>query len=388
MRVTTKMMIGNVSRDLFRSTEKLSATNQKVTSQKEIAKASDDPLGMGQILDYRTTISTIEQYQENIAQGKSWLEFTESTLDLVNTLLSEAREVASGEHSLSPSAEDITQGGDAANHPISVSIPLPEAAIVGVEQFQANYAAGTGTWSITNGLAEYPNAQISGDADGFNIDLDNDGKNDIAATADGSLSADASVSFDLRSLTTDAEQIKGLYDQILGLANTQLGNSYIFAGHQTGSPPYSRDTDYNITYSGDDGGIYRIMGESETVQINATGNEVFNKNEDVFSVLKDLIDGLEANDEAVIDAQGEKLQNAMVQVNNVRIKGGPKLTRLETTDNYWTNYSQHAQEALSATEDADMATAILELKAQETAYETALSAASRVIQKSLVNFLS
>ena len=387
MRVTTKMMIGTVSRDLLRNTQKLNEANQKVSSQKEIAKASDNPIGMGKILDYRTTISTIEQYQENISQGTAWVEFTETTLDLVSELLSEAREVAAGEHSLSPAAENTVQGGDAVNNPISVSIPLPDAVTAGVESFQVDYAAGSGTWSITNGLTEYPSAQISGDADGFSIDLDNDGKTDLRGAASGSLTADASATFDLSSLSTAAEQVQGIYDQILSLANTQFGSSYIFAGHQTTSPPYSRDDDYNITYSGDDGTIDRIVGNGEAVQINATGNDVFNKNVDVFTALKDLIDGLKANDETVLADQTEKIETAINQVTNVRVKGGPKLTRLETANNYWTNYSQNVQESLSAIEDADMPTAILELNAQEIAYETALSAAAKVIQPSLIDFL-
>lgn len=388
MRVTTKMMISNVSRDLFRNTEKLNDINQKVSSQKEIAKASDDPIGMGRILDYRKTLAAIEQYQDNISQGTAWIEFTESTLDLVSTLLSEAREVAGREHSPSPSVDNLTQGGDAVANPVSVNISLPDAVITGMDQFQVDYASGTGTWSITNGLAEYPGAQISGDADGFTVDLDNDGKADITGRAASSLTADASTAFDLKVYTTDAEQVKGIYDQILGLANTELGGNYLFAGYQTDTAPYSRDADYNITYAGDDGAIQRIMAEDTTLQINVTGNEVFNQDVDIFTVLKDLIGALEANDETAVGVQSEKLETGMTQVNNVRVKGGPKLTRLETMGNYWTNYGQHVEEALSGIEDADMATAILELKAQETAYETALSAAARVIQPSLIKFLS
>jgi flagellin-like hook-associated protein FlgL len=387
MRVTTKMMIGNVSRDLFRNTEKLSAINGKVASQKEIARASDNPIGMGQILDYRTTIATIDQYQENISQGKAWLEFTESTLDLVSNLVSGAREVAGRKHALSPSVDQVTQGGDAANHPVSVNIALPDAVTAGLDRFQVDYASATGTWSIANGLTDYPAARISGDADGFSIDLDDDGKADINGAADGSLTADASTAFDIKVHTTDAAQIEGLYDQILGLANTKLGSNYIFAGHQTDAAPYSRDADYNVHFAGDDGAVRRIMGPDETVQINAPGNDVFNKNVDVFSTLRDLIGALEAGDETAIGILAEDLETALNQVNSARIKGGPKLTRLQTTDDYWSNYQQHLQQRLSQTEDTDMATAILELKAQETAYETALSAAARVIQSSLIKFL-
>jgi flagellar hook-associated protein 3 FlgL len=42
---------------------------------------------------------------------------------------------------------------------------------------------------------------------------------------------------------------------------------------------------------------------------------------------------------------------------------------------------------LSDTEDADMAQAIVELQIQQTAYETSLATAARILQRSLMDFL-
>jgi flagellar hook-associated protein 3 FlgL len=48
-----------------------------------------------------------------------------------------------------------------------------------------------------------------------------------------------------------AEEVKNIYDNLLQLANTKLGDSYIFAGHKTDTPPFSRDDDYIISHNGD-----------------------------------------------------------------------------------------------------------------------------------------
>ena len=61
--------------------------------------------------------------------------------------------------------------------------------------------------------------------------------------------ADASGNADARGVA--AEEVKNIYDTLLQLANTKLGNSYIFAGHKTDTTPFSRDNDYNVTYNGD-----------------------------------------------------------------------------------------------------------------------------------------
>jgi flagellar hook-associated protein 3 FlgL len=63
------------------------------------------------------------------------------------------------------------------------------------------------------------------------------------------------------------------------------------------------------------------------------------------------------------------------------------LYRLQFTDEYWDNLKPKVQEALAETEQADITQAVLELKNIETAYETTLATAARIIQPSLMDFL-
>jgi flagellar hook-associated protein 3 FlgL len=65
-----------------------------IASQKRINRPSDDPIGIGKVLDYRQTLSSIEQYENNIQSGQKRLEITEITLDLVDELLQGVRAIA------------------------------------------------------------------------------------------------------------------------------------------------------------------------------------------------------------------------------------------------------------------------------------------------------
>lgn len=65
-----------------------------ISSGKRITKPSDDPLGMGKVLDHRKTVYSIEQYQKNIAHATSWLQHTDMTLGTVDTLLIRAKVLA------------------------------------------------------------------------------------------------------------------------------------------------------------------------------------------------------------------------------------------------------------------------------------------------------
>ena len=87
MRVTNNTMIHSIVRYLTRQNEAIFDRQNIIASGKKINKPSDDPLGMGRVLDYRQTIASIEQYQTNIQSGKTRLGVIEANLDLVDDLM-------------------------------------------------------------------------------------------------------------------------------------------------------------------------------------------------------------------------------------------------------------------------------------------------------------
>jgi flagellar hook-associated protein 3 FlgL len=192
-----------------------------------------------------------------------------------------------------------------------------------------------------------------------------------------------------------AEQVKEIYDQVLQLANSKFGERYLFSGDQTNTAPFVRDDDYNATYQGDDGSFKIPIADHVVVDIDADGRNYFQAEADggvnIFDELRDLVNGLENTDleagSTQIRATVDPLQNAHVQIMNKRSEGGPKLYRLQATEEHWTNVKTTVQNAIGREEDVDVAQAVIELKNLETAYESTLAAASRIIQPSLVNFL-
>ena len=196
---------------------------------------------------------------------------------------------------------------------------------------------------------------------------------------------------ELENRPTAAQEIKKIYDQILQLANTKLGDTYILSGHQTDTAPFSRDADYNATYHGDDGDKRIIVGDNLNIKINVTGEDALRSGVDVFDSLRDLINGLEDPDTtagtAQIATQITPLSNALDQIKAVRSEAASTFIQLETTENQLANFKLNIEDMLSDTEDADMAQAIVELQVQQTAYETSLATAARILQRSLMDFL-
>ena len=94
MRVTQNITTRNFLSYINQQAENLLKTQQQIASQKRINKNSDDPIGMGQVLGYRTNLAASGQYQENIERGKTRIEFNELTLDFASDLVDTARGLA------------------------------------------------------------------------------------------------------------------------------------------------------------------------------------------------------------------------------------------------------------------------------------------------------
>jgi flagellar hook-associated protein 3 FlgL len=294
MRVTEKIMANSVTSNLFVKTEQIYRAQQTVSTGKRVSRPSDDPTGMGKVLDCRKTIASIDQYSKNIIRGRSQLQLTEATLGSVDNQLIRAKELA---------------------------------------VFQSTETCGPETRAIA------------------------------------------------------AEEVRTIRDQILQLANTKLGNSYIFSGHKTTTTPFPEEGNPNFEFKGDSGKVNIIVGENVEVCINANGGDVFAGAADLFGILTDLEEGLMNNDTAGISEQIELLDDAMNQVLEARAEIGEKLNVLDASESYWAQFKVNTEQLLLETEDVDITKAIIDLTALESAYEASLSVAANIIQPSLLDFL-
>jgi flagellar hook-associated protein 3 FlgL len=94
MRVT-QQMIYTTSLDYMNSTlSSLMASNEEASSQKKINQPSDDPVGMTHILQDRSSLAGITQYNANITTAKGWLGLADSTMTQVSTVVTSIQTLA------------------------------------------------------------------------------------------------------------------------------------------------------------------------------------------------------------------------------------------------------------------------------------------------------
>ena len=73
MRVSDASNFANTIFYLSQARSRQADTQQQIASGKRITKASDDPIGFGKVLDYRTTVATLEIGRASCRERVCWI---------------------------------------------------------------------------------------------------------------------------------------------------------------------------------------------------------------------------------------------------------------------------------------------------------------------------
>ncbi len=91
MRVPNIIMYDTSTYQLNRITNDLNSANEVISTQKRINAASDDPIGLSQVLGLRLSIENLTQLEKNVDMGISWLSGSETALRSVSDQLIDAK---------------------------------------------------------------------------------------------------------------------------------------------------------------------------------------------------------------------------------------------------------------------------------------------------------
>lgn len=287
MRVANKVFFDAVKYNLGTITERMAAANEVVSSGKKLNSLSDDPVGLLQALNVKSTIAGIQQQTRNITMAQSWVSGAESALTQAQNIVSESRALA---------------------------VQLATATVSESER------------------------------------------------------------------TAAVDMVQGMLDEMVTLANAEVGGRYVFAGTATAETPFAGDG----AYQGSPTAYAVRISRSSNLDIGSVGSVVFG---DVFNSLAGLRDSLAGNDVSGIqDALGDlgdDFEHLSAQITKI----GLKAKRLDMRTRIIQELEVGNLERLSVIEDADYAEAVMNLKSTEMAYQAALTSSAKVTQMSLANFI-
>jgi flagellar hook-associated protein 3 FlgL len=191
-----------------------------------------------------------------------------------------------------------------------------------------------------------------------------------------------------------AAEIEALTEAVKQEANVTYDGRFIFSGTATETRPYELGA--GDEYQGDEGTIQRVIGKGVSLGVNVNiqtilGDGAPAADDKLLDVLRDIATdlrgGTAANSEALRGTDLERLSANIDELTRVRAVVGATTNRLQTAGTRLEQLQEASLTQLSQTYDVDMAEALVNFSSEQTAYETALRAGSKLIQPSLMDFL-
>jgi flagellar hook-associated protein 3 FlgL len=183
------------------------------------------------------------------------------------------------------------------------------------------------------------------------------------------------------------EELTGIRDQLVSVANTSYQGQYLFSGTSVKQPFVADATaPSGVRYDGNDGVNAVAIGSGYPLRVNVPGSQIFsNAGSDVFQSLNDLITSLQGD--TGIDAAVTGVTNAYRYVTGQRVFYGNALNQINSQQGYLSNVKLQLQQQENTTAAADLSQVASQLVNAENARNATLSAMAKISQNSLFDYL-
>jgi len=205
-----------------------------------------------------------------------------------------------------------------------------------------------------------------------------------------------------KDMQTYADEVHQLRESLLDDANAQIDGKYLFAGFAEKTQPFT----FNLAtpavppvlYNGDNGTLEFEISPNELIDVNISGNGLmmgdFDNDGttdpgavDIFSLVTNLEQELQANNPAGIEALMDPLETAANQVRGQRSLKGNIGHRLEIARDHMEQIKIDMETFRSRFEDADILETITNLEKQQQSFQAALSVTGKVSELSILDYI-
>lgn len=203
---------------------------------------------------------------------------------------------------------------------------------------------------------------------------------------------DTNVVEDREKMQKEMEQLKR---QLQDIANTQIGDKYIFSGTQTDKPLYVDGVpNPNIVpgTTGLDADIEIDVFEAVRINVNTPGKDMF---EEIDNFMDTIITTLQTGTgEEIGELLGDiaaGTNDSLADIHGTLLKSradvGARQNRVELMEQRLDLHEINVTKQMSMNEDTEYAATITELVTQESIHQAGLSVGAKIIQQTLVDFI-
>jgi flagellar hook-associated protein 3 FlgL len=187
-------------------------------------------------------------------------------------------------------------------------------------------------------------------------------------------------------------QLSGIRDEVLSLANTTYLGQYLFSGSEGTTQPYTLDTSSSTsvaTYQGDNDVSYLETPNGQKIQLNFPGSQIFSASgSNVLGTLNSLIaDFSSGTASPTAEADTEALDTALSYVSQQRVLLDNSLSRLSSAESYTQSESTQLMAAQTTLLQANVGQVATQLSTAETQQAALSQVIATLGKQSLFNDL-
>jgi len=423
MRISDNSIVADFLASLNQSRARINRLNRQLSTQKRILRVSDDPGGASAILRLNSDLQRVASYKEAVSGGKSGLKMTADSLGRVADLLQEVKGVLTGATgSADPSllnkfADQVDQflnlgveiantqfdrkyifGGTNTTTPPFVRTGTPAQVQYQGDAGAISYQVGDGVSQVVNvnGLAAFGSVgEIS-----LNGMLDRNAAVNTMVSNTVQVTDGLGVSHDVLITMRKADANSWVMSAALPPGSTGAtlsgGTATVSFDPVTGKPTETlRGAPLVLTplatSPAQAAPALTMMVRAGTLAEGVTGGgpstlSATHENVSVFNKLLELRDALRSGNQPTADDMAfiGIMQDVVMRE---EARAGSLSESLTTADTYLTAHKEHLLDLLGDKQDIDLAEIGMKLSQEQVMLDAALSAAARVIPRSLLDFL-
>lgn len=361
MRIADNMMFDQVRSNVSKNRSEMSELQNQAATQKRVTKPSDDPIAAARVLGNRVDLSGNKQYLKDLDYAKSFLEFSDQSLAELTENLIRAKELAVG------------QANDASGNEQSRRVTAAE-----VEQiFNQLVSVGNrklGDRFIFGGFKTMdapfsPTGEYRGDDGEMQIHVD---KTQFMA-----MNIPGNRVFFGDGLNNEGF-VKPAQKQPMTIEEMAQEKQRLKQNAPAAAPAGPAGT-----------GPVEMRGPASTAPSisDPMGQDGQVGGVNVFESVNGLLISLNVNDKEGIQDSLTALDDAISQVVMARAQVGSRVTALNNLTESLQKAKVESQVAISQNEDADVFQVVSDINKNESTLQATLQTSSKLVQKSLMDFL-
>ena len=397
MRISTSQIFSQSLRQINASLSDVSELNSMNSTQKRINRPSDDPAGMGRVVELRAYDETLSGYLNNCSVAGEYLSTADQALVQASEVISAALENAEQGATETYTTDQLRMLADEMSSYLDSLASIANTRMGSDSLFGGNdlessaYEEGLGVTLTNESLEAADFVSVSGELDS-SIYVRFDSAGDIGTDA-----LDYRYSTDGGDTWTSATLAAGDTTLVLDDCEVELvaGTAVTEADDAYGGTEFI--VRRAMQYMGSDEAMTVSISEGSAVAMTSVGSDIFGGVDaatgtaygepNLLEAIADCVAFLETGN---FDGVADCLETIRAGLEDMEAGGanlGARETRISNTEQSLSLVQEMVNSSISGEEDADATQILVELEQANYVYEAVLSSSSDILKMSLLNYI-